>query len=271
MSATATTVAAPVAAPANGQAYLEVAGVSKRFGGLQALDDCTFSVPHGQITCLVGPNGAGKTTVFNAITGFLDPDNGRVTFQGRVLTGMPSRQIVDLGVCRSFQNLRLFTEITVLDNVTVYLPGRTDENPFRPVLRPFHATAERRKRRAAGQAILEEVGLADRADDYVRNLSYGEQKLLCVARLLASGSELLLLDEPASGLSAEALERMIALLLQLKGKGKTFLVVEHNTRVVRRIADRVVFLHQGHVLAQGDPESIIADPALADIYFGGAL
>jgi branched-chain amino acid transport system ATP-binding protein len=271
MNVPAVTLTAPAAAAGERAGYLGVIGVSKKFDGLQALNDCTFDVTRREITCLVGPNGAGKTTVFNAITGFLMPDSGTVSFQGQTITGLPSRRIVDLGICRSFQNLRLFTELSVLDNVIVYLPSRTDENPFRPVLRPFHATAERRHRREAGRAVLNEVGLASRADDFVRNLSYGEQKLLCVARLLASGAELLLLDEPASGLSSEALEGMIALLLQLKEKGKTFLVVEHNTRVVSRLADRVVFLHQGHVLAQGDPQSIISDPALADIYFGGAL
>ena len=258
-------------APAGRGDYLEVAGVSKSFGGLQALNDCTFTVAHGEISCLVGPNGAGKTTVFNVITGFLRPETGTVTFQGHQLNGMPSRRVVDLGICRSFQNLRLFTDLSALDNVTVYLPSRTDENPFHPLLRPLRGSAERRRRREKAREILDEVGLPGRADDFVRNLSYGEQKLLCVARLLASGAELLLLDEPASGLASEALESMIALLLRLKERGKTFLVVEHNTRVVRRLADRVVFLHQGHVLAQGAPESIIADPALAEIYFGGVL
>jgi branched-chain amino acid transport system ATP-binding protein len=251
--------------------YLDVAGVSKRFGGLRALDDCSFTVAHRQITCLVGPNGAGKTSVFNVVTGFIRPDAGTVHFQGRMLTGMLPRRVVGLGICRSFQNLRLFNDLSVLDNVTVYLPSRTDENPFRAVLRPLRSGTERRQRAAAAMAILEEVGLAARARDFVRNLSYGEQKLLCIARLLASRADLLLLDEPASGLSAQALEGMIDLLLRLKAQGKTFLVVEHNTGIVERLADRVVFLHQGHVLAQGEPQAIIADPALGEIYFGGAL
>ncbi|WP_158741919.1 ABC transporter ATP-binding protein [Acidisphaera sp. L21] len=251
--------------------YLDVTGVSKRFGGLQALDDCSFAIEPGQITCLVGPNGAGKTSVFNVITGFIRPDAGQVRFRGQVLTRMGSRRIVGLGICRSFQNLRLFADLSVLDNVTVYLPSRTDENPFRPILRPIRTEIERKRRMAAAMSILEEVGLAHRARDAVRNLSYGEQKLLCVARLMASGAELLLLDEPTSGLSAQALEAMIALVLRLKAAGRTFLVVEHNTRIVQRLADSVVFLHQGHVLAQGEPAAIVADPKLGEIYFGGAL
>ena len=151
--------------------------LSRRRRGLEAVrrpagtERVSFKVAHRQITCLVGPNGAGKTTVFNVITGFLRPETGSVTFRGQFLTGLPCRRIVDLGICRSFQNLRLFTELTVLDNVTVYLPSRTDENPFRPVLRPWRSIVEGR-RNEAGRAILKEVGLAGRANDFVRNLSY---------------------------------------------------------------------------------------------------
>jgi ABC-type branched-subunit amino acid transport system ATPase component len=251
--------------------YLTVSGVSKRFGGLQALNDCSFTLDQGLITCLVGPNGAGKTTIFNVITGFTRPENGDIRLGEQSLLGLSARRMVDLGICRSFQNLRLFTELSVIDNVTVYLPSKSDENPVRPLLRPFHTWAETRRRREEAMAFLEDVGLAMRAKDIVRNLSYGEQKLLCVARLLASGAKLLLLDEPTSGLSAQALETMLEVVLRLKDTGRTFLVVEHNTSIVQRLADNVVFLHQGHVLAQGEPAEIIARPDLGEIYFGGAL
>lgn len=251
--------------------YLEVAGVSKSFGGLQALNDCSFTAPSGQITCLVGPNGAGKTSIFNVITGFIRPDSGVVRFQGRALTGVAAKNIVGMGICRSFQNLRVFLDMSVLDNVMVYIPSRTDENPLRPIFRPRRTEAEVRLRRGQALAIIEEVGLTERAAETVRNLSYGDQKLLCVARLLASEAKLLLLDEPTSGLSAQALEQMVKLLLDLKTKAVSFLVVEHNTAIVKRLADRMVFLHQGHVLAQGDPQEIMADPSLSEIYFGGAI
>jgi ABC-type branched-subunit amino acid transport system ATPase component len=209
--------------------------------------------------------------VFNVITGFIRPDSGCVHFRGKALNGMRSRHIVGLGVCRSFQNLRLFNDLSVLDNVTVYLPSRIDENPFRPLLRPMRTEVEGKRRIAEAMSVLEEVGLVHRASDIVRNLSYGEQKLLCVARLMASHAELLLLDEPTSGLSAQALENMIELVLRLRAMGRTFLVVEHNTGIVQRLADSVIFLHQGHVMAQGEPAAIIADPKLGEIYFGGAL
>ena len=252
--------------------YLAATGLKKRFGGLQALDGSTFAVTQGLITCLVGPNGAGKTTIFNVITGFLRPEEGSVTFQGRALDGLSPQAIVHAGIGRTFQNLRLFADLTAEDNVLVSLPHQSGEEPISAMFRPFHIGRAQRSRRGEARACLDHVGLADRANARVRNLSYGEQKLLTIARVLATGAELILLDEPASGLAAGALEQLIALLRKLQSEGKTLLVVEHNTRVVQQIADEVLlFLHQGHLLAQGEPAKIIADPALAEIYFGGAL
>ncbi len=253
------------------EGYLSVSGVAVRFGGLQALADTSFSIARGRITCLVGPNGAGKTTIFNVITGFLRPGAGRVTFRGKALDGLRPQAIVRAGIARTFQNLRLFTDLTTLDNVAMALPAQFGEEPLGAIFRPLRTARGQARRRADARAILVHVGLADRAGEFVRNLSYGEQKLLTIARVLATGAELLLLDEPASGLAAGALDRVMALLRRLQDEGKTLLVVEHNTRVVQRIADDVLFLHQGQLLAQGTPEQIIADPKLAEIYFGGAL
>ena len=252
-------------------AYLEVSGLRKRFDGLQALDGTTFAVEQGRITCLVGPNGAGKTTIFNIITGFLRPEQGSVAFRGHSLDGLRPQAIVAAGIARTFQNLRLFTDLTAMDNVLVGLGGQFGEEPLGAIFRPLYAARVQARRRSEAREWLAHVGLADRARERVRNLSYGEQKLLTVARVLATGAELLLLDEPASGLSAGALDQIMALLRRLQQEGKTLLVVEHNTRVVQQIADEVLFLHQGHLLAQGEPSAIIADPALAEIYFGGAL
>ena len=252
-------------------AYLEARALEVRFGGLLALRDCGFTVEQGRITCLVGPNGAGKTTIFNVITGFLKPDMGEVFFKGRSLAGMTPQAIVATGIARTFQNLRLFVDLTALDNVLTALPAQTGEEPLTAIFRPLRVARAQRRRRDEAMAILEHVGLASRSGDFVRNLSYGEQKLLTVGRLLATGAGLLLLDEPASGLSAGALEAIMALLRRLQAEGKTLLVVEHNTRVVQRIADDVLFLHQGHLMATGSPSAIINDPALAEIYFGGTL
>jgi branched-chain amino acid transport system ATP-binding protein len=251
--------------------YLTVSGLEVSFGGLRALRDCGFTVEQGRITCLVGPNGAGKTTIFNVITGFLRPNAGTVSFRGRSLDGLKAQSIVAAGIARTFQNLRLFVDLTALDNVVVALPAQSGEEPLAAIFRPLRVARAHRTRREEAMRILEHVGLADRAHDFVRNLSYGEQKLLTVARGLATGAELLLLDEPASGMSAAALDRIMALLRTLQTEGKTLLVVEHNTRVVQQIADDVLFLHQGHLMARGTPAEIISDPALAEIYFGGAI
>jgi branched-chain amino acid transport system ATP-binding protein len=251
--------------------YLTVSGLEVSFGGLRALRDCGFTVEQGRITCLVGPNGAGKTTIFNVITGFLRPNAGTVSFRGRSLDGLKAQSIVAAGIARTFQNLRLFVDLTALDNVVVALPAQSGEEPLAAIFRPLRVARAHRTRRQEAMRILEHVGLADRAHDFVRNLSYGEQKLLTVARGLATGAELLLLDEPASGMSAAALDRIMALLRTLQTEGKTLLVVEHNTRVVQQIADDVLFLHQGHLMARGTPAQIISDPALAEIYFGGAI
>ncbi len=252
-------------------AYLQVTGLNKRFGGLQALRDCSFTVGQGRITCLVGPNGAGKTTIFNAITGFLVPDTGHVEFQGRSLDGQSPQQIVHHGIARTFQNLRLFADLTARDNVLAGMQDHVGEGPLGAIFRPFHTARALAAKQDAAMAVLAHVGLQDRASALVRNLSYGEQKLLCIARILATGAELLLLDEPTSGLSGAALTEVMALLRRLQAEGKTLLVVEHNTRVVQQIADDVLFLHHGHLLAHGSPAEIIADPKLAEIYFGGTL
>jgi branched-chain amino acid transport system ATP-binding protein len=251
--------------------YLQASGLEVSFGGLKALNDCSFAIQQGRITCLVGPNGAGKTTIFNVITGFLRPDQGSVSFKGQTLDGWKPQAIVAAGIARTFQNLRLFTDLTAVDNVLASLPAQAGEEPVAAIFRPFHVAAAQRHRRAEALAILDRAGVSARAGDFVRNLSYGEQKLLIIARVLATGAELLLLDEPASGLSAGALDGVMALLRRLQDDGKTLLVVEHNTRVVQKIADDVLFLHQGHLMAQGSPETIVNDPALAEIYFGGAI
>jgi branched-chain amino acid transport system ATP-binding protein len=251
--------------------YLKIDGVSKRFGGLQALDKSSFAIERNKTTCLVGPNGAGKTTLFNVITGFTQPDEGAVTFEGRVINGLDPSRIIAAGIARTFQNLRVFDEMTALDNVIVYLADEEGTGPIDALFRPFHTNKCLKRKRDAAHALLEEVNLGHKANDLVRNLSFGQQKLLCIARALATGAALLLLDEPTSGLSQSALSAMVDMVQALRERGHTLLVVEHNTRIVRRIADEIVFLHQGRTIAQGDPDRIMNDPKLAEIYFGGVV
>ena len=252
-------------------AYLEVQGVSKRYGGLQALDKCSFTISRNKTTCLVCPNGAGKTTIFNVITGFTRPDAGTITFNGKTLNGLPPRAIIRGGIARTFQNLRLFEEMTALDNVIVYLSGDDAVGPIAALGRPFFTNAALKHKKERALQLLEDVGLAHKADDVPRNLSFGQQKLLCIARVLATGADLLLLDEPTSGLSQSALSGMVDMVHKLRDQGRTLLVVEHNTRIVQRIADEILFLHQGRLITQGSPDKIVTDPKLAEIYFGGVL
>jgi ABC-type branched-subunit amino acid transport system ATPase component len=251
--------------------YLNVDSISVKFGGLQALDRCSFSVEAGRITCLVGPNGAGKTTAFNVISGFLVPEGGTVSFRDRAISGLRPQEIVAIGLARTFQNLRMFVDLSVLDNILVALPRPFGNEPLSAIFRPFKTRAVERARVGQAEELLEQVGLGARTHDMVRDLSYGEQKLISIARVLATGADLLLLDEPSSGLDAEALDDTMVLLGKLQAAGKTLLVVEHNTRVVQRIADTVLFLHQGRLLAQGSPDEIVRDPHLTEIYFGGVL
>ncbi|MEJ8570084.1 ABC transporter ATP-binding protein [Microbaculum marinum] len=251
--------------------FLDIDGVSKSFGGLKALDGCSFSVAPNRATCLVGPNGAGKTTLFDVITGLLRPTSGQVVFEGQPITRLDRREIVKRGIARTFQNLRIFDELTVVDNVIVCLADETGNNPATAILRPYFSNAVVRRKTEQAMDLLKIVGLDHKAGDLASQISFGQQKLLCVARVLATDSELLLLDEPTSGLSAKALDTMVEMIDRLRSLGKTLLVVEHNTQIVRRISDDVVFMHQGRVLACGDPDTVLADRKLIEIYFGGAL
>ncbi|PWV98821.1 branched-chain amino acid transport system ATP-binding protein [Hoeflea marina] len=248
--------------------YLNVSNVNKSFGGIRALTDCSFSIRPMETTCVVGPNGAGKTSIFNVITGFIPADTGRIEFKGRDITAESRHDRVEAGIARTFQNLRLFETMTLLDNVIVCLGDNGANDPLSAVFRPFHTQAVLRRKREAAMMLLEQVGLAHKAGDQAANISYGQKKLLCIARVLATGAELLLLDEPTSGLAAAALDNMVELIHALKNQQKTLLIVEHNTKIVKRIADEVLFFHRGTLLAKGKPDEIIANEDLGKIYFG---
>lgn len=240
---------------------LSIEGLSVAYGGLRALVDVSLAVEAGQFVAIVGPNGAGKTTLFNLITGQLDPDFGDVTWLGRSIKGQPHWRIAQLGIGRTFQDLKLFDQMTVLENVlTVTERGAWLWQPG--------GTVGRAARRAKAEEALVAVGLEDRRHTRALDLAYAERKFLSVARILASGARLWLLDEPASGLDPGSYERFIALVRSQLAKGITICIIEHNLDIVQGISDRIAFLDQGRILAEGDPKSILADPALAAIYFG---
>jgi ABC-type branched-subunit amino acid transport system ATPase component len=247
---------------------LRVEGLSKSFGGLRAVSDLSFTIRRGLVTSLVGPNGAGKTTVFNLITGALRPDAGRVYLGDREITGLPPHQAAGLGIARTFQDLRLFLGMTVLDNVLVSVQGQPGERPLAVFGAPWRVRAAERRHREEVREILQAVSLLERQHELVTNLSFAEQKLLVIARALATKSELWLLDEPAAGLDAAAVQEIMDLVRRLAGRGQTVCIVEHNLRVVRHVSDRVLFLNEGMLLTEGTPEEIFSNQELRAIYLG---
>ncbi|HVA24047.1 MAG TPA: branched-chain amino acid ABC transporter ATP-binding protein/permease [Chloroflexota bacterium] len=248
-------------APATGPT-LQIRDLAKRFGGLRAVDGLSLTIPPGQVTGIIGPNGAGKTTVFNMITGYLRPDSGGITYNGHDLTGLQPFQIARLGISRSFQDLRVFARMTVLENVVLAIQSRDSERLLGP--RRLQTQAKQR-----ALAVLLRFGLGDRADDRVSQLSYAQQKLLVVATLVARNDPFILLDELAAGLDQESVHLFAGLVRQMAAGGHTVCLIEHNLDFVWQAADTVFVLDQGKLLAQGTPEEIQRDARVAEIYFGG--
>jgi branched-chain amino acid transport system permease protein len=251
-----------------GRPVLVAEGLRKHFGGIQAAADLNLVLPAGQVTALVGPNGAGKTTVFNLLTGFLTPDAGRVVLRGRDVTGFAPWRTVGHGLARTFQDVRLFERMTVLDNVVAAIPGQPGERLGPLFVTPWRAAAAERANRAKALGYLAFVGLAERAGDVAASLAFGEQKLVALARLIATEADVLLLDEPASGVDVQWVNRILELIRRVAAAGKTVCIVEHNLEVVTAIADRAYFMEAGRIIAEGRPEALMADPRLGEIYFG---
>ena len=244
-----------------GEILLEAKNLSKTFGGLKAVDDVSFSLRAGIVTTLVGPNGAGKTTLFNAMTGHLVPEHGSVAWLGKPILGFPHWKIARLGIGRTFQDLKLFSHMSVAENVAT----ATENGSW---LWQPGGTAARSERRSRVERALENTGLADRRRSRAIDLSYAERKFLSIARIMASGARLWLLDEPASGLDPGSYDRFLNLLRSEVRTGVTICIIEHNLDIVHGISDRIAFLDQGRLLAEGDPKTILSDPSLAAIYFG---
>jgi ABC-type branched-subunit amino acid transport system ATPase component len=240
-------------------ALLAAEGLTKRFGGVSAVADCSFDVAEGSITALVGPNGSGKTTVFNLLTGYLRADRGRVVFAGRAFRRPEPQRLSRAGLARTFQQARVFPQLTLVENLVVGI-----QQPWRAIGR----RSVRRSERAQALELLDEFGLAALADEPARTLSYGQKKLLEFAGLLVGRPRLVLLDEPTSGVNpvvTEAVERRVR---ELREGGITFLIVEHNMSVVMRLCEHVVVLDHGSTIAEGPPEAIRRDPRVLDAYLG---
>ncbi|WP_236903957.1 ABC transporter ATP-binding protein [Comamonas serinivorans] len=251
----------PTEARTPGEVLLDIAHLNKSFGGLRVTNDVSLQLRAGIVTTLVGPNGAGKTTLFNQITGHLKPESGEVRWQGQSVLGRSPWQIARLGIARTFQDLRLFDHMSVEDNVTTVMEPAA-------WLWQGGGKAAKAERRARTAQILARVGLTARAKERAIDLSYAERKFLSMARVLASDARIWLLDEPASGLDRGSYERFLGLLRDSVASGITVCIIEHNLDIVVGISDRIAFLDQGKLLAEGDPKTILSDPKLAAIYFG---
>ncbi len=247
---------------------VRITGLARTFGGLQAVDGVDMALRKGRITALIGPNGAGKTTIFNMITGELKPDTGRVVYRGQDMIGRKPHELARAGIVRSFQDVRVFQRLSVLENVAMAVPDQPGENLLRLTFRPLAARRSEKRTLSQARAYLEFVGMADKADESVTNLSFGEQKLVAIARLLATEGDVLLLDEPTSGIDVNSVNQVIDLIQRLCRFGKTVCIVEHSVHVVGQLADHVYFLDHGAVIEQGTMAALTSRPHLVEVYFG---